>query len=172
MYFGYATMEKSRFEESVRLRVPGKREEIVLKIHEIDRMLVEDQEYVVMKLEAPKAMVKEGSGKVVTSMVKRVGLQNDFIQVFEYKYGLKNPKSPIKTMHTTWFVGFMNKNPSEVLSELGSPGFREKWSIFLENQPKLNGLANHFPGSVKQINEIIKNLENLQTSESNLSIAD
>jgi hypothetical protein len=98
-------------------------------------------------------------------MVKRVGLQNDFIQVFEYKYGLKNPKSPIKTMHTTWFVGFMGENSNSALAELGTPNFKLRWSKLLENYPDRSLVSSSYPSNVKQLEEAVRLFENVKGAE-------
>lgn len=164
-YFGYATLEKGKHgTDKLWVSIPGSRQEKVFSIVEVEKMVAEDQEFVVKQLITPAVMVKEGYPNLTTSMVKRISEPHSLVQVYEYKYGVKNPKSPIKSLHTTWFVSFPDDKAGLPLTEFSSFSFKSKWDKWAGGLAKENGSQVPHPGNIKQLLSAVKQLENTPNS--------
>lgn len=156
---GYASMNALKGEQDLRVRIPGERADRTIPLSKIDRLLAEEHEFVVKWLQSPGRTKHQGSPLKVRAMVKRMGMEADAVQLFEYKYGVANPKSPISNTVTSWYVSFPGEADDLPLCELNSAAYKKKWSNLLtkvENNAVVSAKA---PSSVKGLIEQVRKLE-------------
>lgn len=97
-------------------------------------------------------------------------MESDAVQVFEYKYEVRNPKSPIPNLRTTWYVDFPGEDSQKPLTEFATSAYRQKWDLMVKSAD-LFMASNRPPNSLKSLmNEVKKiGLESEDTAE-NLSV--
>lgn len=155
---GYASMHSMKGEQDLRFRVPGEREERTFHLSKVDRLLAEEHEFVVKWLLAPNNAMREGRQSRVRAMVKRMGMELDMVQVFEYKYAVSNPKSPISNTMTAWYVSFPYEPENLPLCELNSACYKRKWNELLASNKNLEDAPKKSPTSVKSLLEQVKEI--------------
>jgi hypothetical protein len=96
---------------------------------------------------------------MVRAMVKRMGMEEDMVQLFEYKYAIANPKSPISNTVTTWYVSFPDEAEDLPLSELNSAAYKQKWANLLTKVEQGSVVSAKPPASAKNLMEQVRKLE-------------
>lgn len=169
---GYASMNALKGDDALRVRVAGERTERTIPLAKVDRLLAEEHEFVVKMLQTP-ARVNHGS-KVspLRAMVKRLGMEHDALQVFEYKYPVANPKSPISNTATTWYVSFPGDADNLPLVEMNSPAYRQKWAKLSEKYSDKSLVQAKEPSSVKNLLEAVKKIPAEADSHENFGAAE
>ena len=153
---GYASMNAIKGEEALRVRVQGERHERMIPLSKIDRLVAEEHEFVVKWLQTPTRAAREGKPSKVRAMVRRMGMEADVVQLFEYKYAVSNPKSPISNTMTAWFVSFPNDPETLPLCELNSSAYKKKWAD-LQSLTDYNSIVStKAPHSVKGLMEQVR----------------
>lgn len=156
---GYATYEGAFDAGQVSLYIPAERKHVKIPLNDIEKMKVEDHEYVVKKLVSPYNARKNGAATITKAMVRRMGMEKDPIQVFEYKYPVKNPKSPLNSLETVWFVSFPGDLPDRPLVQMGSSAYKEKWNELVYGMQQENVmLQKKAPASAKSLIDQIKEI--------------
>lgn len=156
---GYASMNAMKGEDALRVRVQGERADRMIPLAKIDRLLAEEHTFVVKWLETPNRAIREGKSAKVRAMVKRLGMEADPVQIFEYKYAVSNPKSPISNTMTAFFVSFPDDPADLPLCELNSAAYKQKWANLLTRNEKNAVVSTKAPSSVKGLIEQVKKLE-------------
>jgi hypothetical protein len=155
---GYASHNAMNGENALRVRVAGQKSEYMIPLSKIDRLYAEEHEFVVKWLNTPKPATRNGMAATTRAMVKRIGMENDPVQVYEYKYPVSNPKSPIDNIMTAWFVSFPGDPDDLPLVEFNSAAYRQKWAkLTARNQDGTAGLEKA-PSSVKSLLEEVRKL--------------
>lgn len=149
--FGYATLNVSTGDRNLTLWVPGERKERIIKLDDIISITIEEQVFEVRWLSNPSASRRQGNPRLVQAVVERLSEAQDVIEVFEYKYKVRNPKSTIGTTQTAYFVSFPSDERQVPMCELGSTCYREKWSALVANQAPDAGISMKPPATVKHL---------------------
>jgi hypothetical protein len=170
--FGYASLNLVKGDDAVRFKVPGERAERLISLSEITKLKAEEHEFVVKWIETPYNAVKEGKPRKTRAMIKRMGMESDPVQVFEYKYAVRNPKSPIHNFQTTWYVSFPNEAPGLALCELASSCYKQKWATIVEANNGDKRITEHAPASVKHLLEAVKKIDFPNNQQQNFGIAE
>jgi hypothetical protein len=156
---GYASMNSMKGEDALRVRVQGEKTERMIPLSAIDKLMAEEHEFVVKWLETPNRAIREGKSAKVRAMVKRLGMEADPVQIFEYKYAVSNPKSPISNTMTAFFVSFPDDPADLPLCELNSAAYKQKWATLLARNENNAVVSTKAPSSVKSLIEQVKKLE-------------
>lgn len=156
---GYASLNALKGEDALRVRVAGERSERTIPLAKVDRLLAEEHEFVVKLLQTPAKARHGGKPSTVRAMVKRLGMEHDPVQVFEYKFPVSNPKSPISNIMTAWFVSFPGDPANLPLCELNSNTYKQKWARLLARNQNNSVVSSKAPSSVKSLSEQVKKLE-------------
>jgi hypothetical protein len=156
---GYTSYKGMSGPGQVTMYLPAERKEVKFSLSEIERMKVEDHEYLVKMIVSPYNARKNGAGLITKAMVRRLGMEKDPIQVFEYKYEVKNPKSPLHSIETAWFVSFPDDIPDRPLIQMGSQTYKAKWSEFVFDMQQQNVvIEGKAPASPKILLDHIKDI--------------
>ncbi len=132
-FLAYTSYDKNVSKESLTVQLPGEKNERSIPLAHVEKLKMEDHEFVVRWITTPQASQREGKPAHKRTIMKRMGMESDIVQVFEYKYELRNPKSPIPTTHTTWYVAFPGEDSRKPLTELGSADYRKKWNFLVKD---------------------------------------
>jgi len=156
---GYASMNAMKGEQDLRVRIPGERADRTIPLSKIDRLLAEEHEFVVKWLQSPGRTKHQGTPAKVRAMVKRMGMEADVVQLYEYKYGVSNPKSPISNTVTSWYVSFPGEAGDLPLCELNSPLYKQKWAHLITRVENNSVVSAKAPSSVKGLIEQVRKLD-------------
>jgi hypothetical protein len=169
---GYASLNALKGENALRVRVTGERTERSIPLAKVDRLYAEEHEFVVKWLKTPVHASQHGKAATTRAMVKRLGMEHDALQVFEYKYPVSNPKSPVNNTMTAWFVSFPGDPDDLPLVELNSQAYKQKWaklSAAISDNAVVLGKA---PSSVKGLLEQAKKIPVEATGFENFGAAE
>jgi len=159
-------------DDAVRFKVPGERVERFISLSEITKLKAEEHEFVVKWIETPYKAVKEGKPRKTRAMVKRMGMESDPVQVSEYKYAIRNPKSPIHNYQTACFVSFPNEAPGLALCELASSCYKQKWASIVVADNADKRIPEHAPATVKHLLEAVKKIDLPNSQQQNFGLAE
>ncbi|HSK11879.1 MAG TPA: hypothetical protein VK907_01635 [Phnomibacter sp.] len=171
-FTGYATYRGSYKNNELKVYHPGEKREYSYSLTEVEKLKAEEHEFVVRLLISPEGARRNGAAETTRAMVRRLGMEHDAVQVYEYKYQVKHPKSPLDKWETGWFVEFPGEPAGKPLVQLGSTAYRQKWTSLAMlhnlNQVQLDQKA---PASYKELLQEIRKIPEQATEEANANIA-
>jgi hypothetical protein len=159
---GYTSINLHSGDQHLTFVEPGKRSEKQIPISKVEKLKMEDHEFVVKMIQTPDAAVREGKSKVSRVILKRLGMEADTLQVYEYKYKINNPKSPIKNTMTAWYIEFPGNAQNEPLCTMGTGCYKQKWIAYAKSRQANEKLVSNAPQNVKSLLDQVRFLENIQ----------
>ena len=156
---GYTSLNLHSGDEHLTFVEPGKRSEKQIPLSKVEKLKMEDHEFVVKVINAPEAAVREGKSKYSRVILKRLGMEADSLQVFEYKYKVSNPKSPVKNTMTAWYIEFPGVAGNEPLCALGTVCYKQKWNSFVSSRGGNDKLTVNAPQTVKYLLDQVRLLD-------------
>lgn len=143
--------------QHIKVQLPGERHERDIPLHQVKMLKMEDHEFVVRLIQTPMVATRQGRPSQTRAVLKRLGMEADAVQVFEYKFEVNHPKSPLPSLQTAYFVSFLGDPVEHPMNELGSPAYKAKWdALILSTNPDLVSVRP--PQSVKGLLDDVKKL--------------
>jgi hypothetical protein len=124
-FIGYTTYE-SGAGNIMQIYNPANKVTTNISLQEINKLEIEEVAFLVKWIETPVQVRKKGMPAKKMAVLRRLANENPDLQVFEYKYSVKHPKSPLNKTETAIYVQFGHED-LKPLKQMGTPAFDQQW---------------------------------------------
>lgn len=153
-FVGYTTY-RAGIDNVMQVYNPSTRTTTNLSLNEINKLEIEEEAFFIKWIEPPVQSHKHGgSGKKLVVLRQLVTKQPE-MYVYEYKYPVKHPKSPVDKIETAFYVQF-GQDASGPLTQFGTSAFTERWNLNLREQGAVSDQSAGISKPPKSLKALLK----------------